>query len=130
MTLPRRVDPRLIIGDTVAILAFAALGRAEHQTGIHFAGIVSTAAPFLAAWYAVGFWLRTFHPDRTASPLAAVRSVLLPWLLAWPLGLQMRALFLDRNIPFSFALVVLVTVLLLLVGWRLLFAFWRRSRSA
>lgn len=126
----RRVLPSLLLGDGIAIFLFALLGRAEHESGISLAGIAGTAAPFLVAWYPVGFWLRAFSPDALAGPLAAVRRVALPWLLAWPLGLQLRALILDRSIPFSFALVVFLTNLILLTGWRALYAArWARKQE-
>ncbi len=125
----RRIQPSLLIGDGVAILLFAFMGRAEHQTGINISGVLSTALPFLIAWYPVAFWLRAFRPDTLDRPLVAARRTAVAWLLAWPLGLQLRALFLDRSIPFSFAVVVLVTNLILLIGWRSLYARYRNRRE-
>jgi|GEM_PF-570339 len=124
--------PALAAGDAVSFLVFAALGRAEHQTGLGLLQIIVTALPFMAAWYPVALWLRAFKPAAVASPLAAAKSIVLPWLLAWPLGLQVRALLLDRTIPFSFAAVVFATNLVLLAAWRSTYAFYlgRRAESA
>lgn len=125
---PRRFDLLLFAGDLVALLLFAALGRSSHGMSLNAGEIVSTALPFVAVWYPVGLWLRAFRADAVASPLAAARRAALAWLLAWPLGLQLRALILQRSIPLTFALLVLITNLALLVGWRTAYAFWL-SRS-
>ena len=122
----RRFDPVLLIGDAVSFLVFAALGRTSHETGLSPAAVVGTALPFLVVWYPVGVWLRVFRPEAAAGPLIAARRILLPWLLAWPLALQLRALILDRSIPFSFAAVVFATNLVLLAGWRAVYARLRR----
>lgn len=124
------VVPALMIGDAVSFLAFAALGRAEHQTGLGVLAIIFTALPFMIAWYPVALWLKAFRERAVASVWTAVRSVLLPWLLAWPLGLQLRALILDRGIPFSFAAVVFATNLALLALWRGAYAYFRQRRGA
>lgn len=124
----RRFDPLLFAGDFVALLLFAALGRTSHGLTLTPGEIVTTALPFLVVWYPVGLWLRAFRADAVASPLAAARRAALAWLLAWPLGLQLRALILQRSVPFTFALLVLLTNLALLVGWRTAYAFWL-SRS-
>ncbi len=124
------VIPALLIGDALSFLVFAALGRAEHHTGLGVLEIISTAFPFMAAWYPVALWLKAFRERAVASVWAAARSVLLPWLLAWPLGLQLRALILDRSIPFSFAAVVFVTNLALLAVWRGTYAYFRQRRAA
>lgn len=123
------VIPALLVGDAVSFLVFAAMGRAEHQTGLGILAIVLTAGPFMAAWYPVALWLRAFKEKAVATPWTAVKGILMPWLLAWPLGLQLRALILDRTIPLSFAIVVFVTNLLLLALWRGAYAFFRRSRG-
>jgi len=130
MSGDRRFLPHLFIGDTVALLAFATLGRAEHNTGLALSGIVTTALPFIVAWYGVGLWLGAFREASVSSGAGrALRAVMLPWLLAWPLGLQLRALWLDRPIPTSFAIVVLITAFIMLAGWRTMYALFRRRRN-
>ena len=124
------VVPALMAGDAVSFVVFSALGRAEHQTGLAPLQILFTALPFLIAWFPVALWLKAFQPRAVASVWAAVKSVFLPWLLTWPLALQLRALILDRNIPFSFAAVVFAMNLALLALWRGSYAFFRQRRRA
>lgn len=123
----KRIHPVLLLGDAIAILAFATLGRAEHQTGLAPAAIAGTAFPFWVAWFGVGLWLGAFRSEAVREPLAALKKAALTWLLAWPLALQLRVLLTGRSIPFSFAAVVFAVNLLFLGGWRLLYA-WRKSR--
>lgn len=47
---PRRLAPVLLVLDAVLIVGFAAAGRDTHASGMSLTGILSTAAPFLAAW--------------------------------------------------------------------------------
>lgn len=127
MDRARRVNPVLIVGDALAILIFAALGRAEHGMDLAPAAIVATAFPFWIAWYGVGAWLRAFRPDAVRAPLPAVKKAALTWVLAWPVALQLRVLLTSRPVPFPFAATVFVINLLLLCGWRTLYA-WAKGR--
>lgn len=101
----------LLAVDVVAVLAFAALGRRNHAEGVDVAGIVETAAPFLAG-AVVGAGLARSWRD----PLAW-RAGLITWLGAAVLGLALRALVLGR-LPLSFAVVATVSLAVLLLGWR------------
>lgn len=49
-----RITVGPIVGDVVAVLAFAAIGRASHAEGLTLAGIAHTAWPFLVG-LAVGW---------------------------------------------------------------------------
>lgn len=125
----KSLKPILLIGDAVAITAFATLGRAEHQTGLAPLAILATALPFLAAWFGVGLWLGTFRPEAIDHPVAALKKAAFTWLLAWPIALQLRVLLTGRSIPFSFAAVVFSVNLLFLGGWRLLYSWSNRRRG-
>jgi hypothetical protein len=125
----------LVVGDIVSFLAFAALGRSSHgeAAGLGaFLEVVKTAAPFLLGWFLAAPFLGAYRlAEKPGAPLLRVvpfaRRTALAWLAAWPLGLALRALFLWRGIPVSFALVTFITNIIFLVGWRSLFA-WLASR--
>jgi hypothetical protein len=125
----------LVAGDIVSFLAFAALGRSSHgeAAGLSaFVEVAKTAAPFLLGWFLAAPFLGAYRlADKPATPLLQVvpfaRRTALAWLAAWPLGLALRALFLWRGIPISFALVTFITNIIFLVGWRSIFA-WLASR--
>lgn len=133
-TLTRLVP--LIVGDTVVFLLFAWLGRSSHAeaAGLDAAGeTVATAAPFILGWFLVAPWFGAFRAKTLEQPGRILARTGLAWLVAGPVGLLLRALFLQRGIPPSFALVTLAVNAVLLLGWRGAFAgllAWRRSRSA
>jgi hypothetical protein len=60
-------------------------------------------------------------------PSSFLARTLLAWVLALPVGLALRALFLQRGIPLSFAIVTFIANTILLLGWRGVFLWlWRR----
>lgn len=59
----------------------------------------------------------------------AVRSILLPWVLAIPIAMQIRTLMLKRGAPIQFALVAMALGGLFLIAWRILYTLLRQ-RSA
>ena len=99
-------------GDVLALLAFAALGRASHdlsaenpwlatlQTAAPFIAVWAVAAPLLAVW--IGRRLRAFESWRRLMMLTV-----LTWVLAGPLGLILRSIMLGRPIVLAFALVTM-----------------------
>jgi hypothetical protein len=123
------------VGDIVSFLVFAALGRSSHGEAAGLGAlfeVAKTATPFLLGWFLAAPWLGAYRLAEKpgAPPLQVgpfVRRTALAWLAAWPLGLALRALFLWRGIPVSFALVTFITNIIFLVGWRGIFA-WLASR--
>ncbi len=121
----------LVAGDAVAFLIFAAIGRASHAEGAGLDAIVQvaeTAAPFLAAWYAVAPFLGAYRPHQTATPRGMLARTALSWLVAWPIGLGLRALVRHSGIPVSFAIVTFLTVLAILAIWRTIFVLLAARR--
>ncbi len=108
-----RAAPAFAI-DAVLIVGFAALGRRSHDEGSSLTGVLEVAAPFLIAM-AVG-WLvaRAWR-----SPLAPATGVVI-WIVTIVVGMALRSLVFDRGIAPTFIAVALLTLALLLVGWRLL----------
>jgi hypothetical protein len=121
----------LLAGDIVSFMLFAAIGRGSHgeATGLAALGeVAGTAAPFLLGWLAVAPFAGALDAKLLAQPRRLLRRTLLAWLLAWPLGLLLRALFLQRAIPGSFAIVVGITNSVLLLGWRGVAAWVAKER--
>jgi hypothetical protein len=121
----------LIAGDVIALVLFAVIGRNSHGMATGAAAIAATlftAAPFIVAWFLVAPWLGALQPPYAQAGSLARRTAL-AWLLAWPLALILRAVLLQRGIPLTFALIAGGVNLVLLVGWRSLFALFLARRS-
>ncbi|WP_159825767.1 DUF3054 domain-containing protein [Arthrobacter sp. 9AX] len=121
--LSRRRIAAAAITDTVLILVFAAVGRDAHQRGDVVAGVFLTAWPFLAG-AALG-WL-VFKAWR--NPMSVRRTGLAVWLAALAGGMVLRLLT-NQTVVLPFILVALLSLGLLLVGWRLVWAGARRLRK-
>ena len=116
----------LVIGDVLCFLIFAALGRSSHGEASGFAAIpqiIIKALPFIAGWFLVSPFVGAFRQKILAQPRSMVIRTALAWLLAWPVAMLLRGIFVDHGVPpFSFALIVLLFNLLLLLIWRWPFA--------
>ncbi|MHC1560367.1 DUF3054 domain-containing protein [Actinomycetospora sp. C-140] len=106
--------------DAVAVVAFAALGRASHAEDL--TGTLLTAAPFVA-----GAAVATLAGRTWRDPLAW-GSGLAVWAGAVVVGLPLRAAFTGR-LPVSFAVVATVSLGVLVLGWRAVARFVRSRRA-
>jgi hypothetical protein len=112
----------LILGDALAFLVFAAIGRGSHAeaAGLNaLPQIVETAAPFLIGWALVAPFTGAYRAELITSAKGMLARTAVAWLVAWPLGLGLRALIRQSGIPISFALVTFIAVLLIICAWRL-----------
>ena len=129
----KRAVIMLVIGDTICFLIFAALGRNTHGEASGFAAIpqiVVTALPFAAGWFLVSPFVGAFRHKIQAQPRAMAVHTVLAWLLAWPVAMLLRGLFVDHRIPpLSFAIIVLLFNMLLLLVWRWPFALNNSMRK-
>lgn len=80
----------LAIGDALAFLLFAYIGRASHGSPIPDKAVLATAAPFIAAWFALAPLTGAYTRSATRNFSAAVVSLLPAWALAVPAGLGVR----------------------------------------
>lgn len=110
--------------DAVLILVFAAVGRDAHQRGDIVTGVLLTAWPFLAGaaigWIAARAW---------RNPLSVRGAGLAAWLGSVAGGMALRALT-GQTVVLPFVIVALLSLGILLVGYRLLVAGLRRRRRA
>ncbi|MBX0329546.1 DUF3054 domain-containing protein [Oscillochloris sp. ZM17-4] len=123
----------LVGGDVVALMVFAAIGRGSHGEAAGLAAIgevAQTAAPFLIGWLVTSPWLGAFRPEATAAPAKMLRTTALAWCAAVVAGSLLRALFIGRFSPPSFYIVTFIAALVILGGWRGLFALWEARRDS
>lgn len=97
--------------DVLAVLVFAAIGRSNHAEANQLPALLATAGPFLVG-LAVG-WLVA----RAWRAPVTLRTGLVVWPVTAIVGLAVRAGFTGR-LPLTFVLVVVVSLGVLLLGWR------------
>lgn len=127
----------LLAGDLIALLLFVLLGQADHgtiNTSNPIAGALRNVVSLAVPWLVLAWLLRAYPRTTPALPGFLGRSAL-AWVIAAPIGLLIRMLWLGRGgIPIPFLLVTLAAGGLFLLGWRLiywlLFARPRRTPSA
>ncbi|MEX2555977.1 MAG: DUF3054 domain-containing protein [Actinomycetota bacterium] len=111
----RTISPRiLLIGDAIAIALFAVIGLASHDEGITAGGVARNALPILAGWFVVAAFVGTYSRP-------GLRTMLITWVMAVPVGVVIRAIVLSRPADGSqivFAIVTMTVTLVLLLGWR------------
>ncbi|XAS62616.1 DUF3054 domain-containing protein [Micrococcaceae bacterium Sec5.8] len=109
--------------DAALIVLFAAIGRDAHQRGEIITGVLSTAWPFLAgaalSWLTLRLW---------RSPLALWPAGVAVWLGTVTLGMLLRALT-GQTVVLPFVIVALLSLGLLLLGYRLVAAGVRRVQA-
>jgi hypothetical protein len=104
-----------LVADAVLVVAFAATGRASHDSDV-LAGLWQTSWPFLAGL--AGGWAIT---RAWRAPAAPVRTGLGVWAATLVLGMLLRAVS-GQGTALPFVIVAALTLLTLLVGWRLVAA--------
>ncbi|KQP70375.1 hypothetical protein ASF40_11350 [Microbacterium sp. Leaf288] len=107
--------------DVVLVIAFAAIGRASHDSDV-WTGLGQTAWPFLAG-LGVG-WLVT---RAWRAPAAPVRTGLGVWGITVAGGMLLRWVS-GQGTALAFIIVAALTLLVALVGWRVIVAIVRRVR--
>ena len=116
----------LVVGDALAFLVFAAIGRSSHGEAAGLAAIPQialTAAPFAAAWFIVAPFAGAYRSELTAQPRKMAIRTVLAWILSWPVAIALRGIFVDHAVPpISFALITLIFNTFILLIWRWPFA--------
>lgn len=112
------------VADAILIMVFAAVGRDAHQRGDIVTGVLLTAWPFLAG-AALGWLVAKAWRD----PLSVRRAGLAVWLGSVAGGMALRALT-GQTVVLPFVVVALLSLGLLLIGYRLLLLGLRRRRRA
>ena len=118
----------LALGDFLVLVIFAVVGRGSHSLSTgpgRIVAVLNTAAPFMLAWLLVGAAVGTYRGKALYPPARVLARTLLAALIAGPLGVVFRALWLGRPVMVNFVLVATAVCGALLVVWR--FA-WSRIR--
>lgn len=110
--------------DALLVVGFAALGRRSHESSLDLAGILGTAAPFLLALLVAALITRHWRTWAQLWPAGV-----LTWVITVAGGLLLRVTLFDQTAALAFQLVAAGTLLLLLLGRRLVTVLFRR-RSA
>lgn len=122
-TAARRTALLAACADAALILVFAAIGRDAHQRGDIVIGVFSTAWPFLAgaalSWLVLRVW---------RAPLALWPAGVGVWLGTVSIGMLLRAVT-GQTVVLPFVIVALLSLGLLLLGYRLLAAAVRRLNT-
>ncbi|MDY6051737.1 MAG: DUF3054 domain-containing protein [Rothia sp. (in: high G+C Gram-positive bacteria)] len=114
-------QPVRALVDLALVLLFIALGLVSH--GESLSQILVTAAPFLIAAGAghIGIWV-----VKSRRQLPLLLEGLMMWVSTLVLGLGLRLSFGDTAAT-AFVIVSAITLLLFLVGWRLILWALRRK---
>lgn len=108
-----RIPALALAADVVAVVVFAAIGRLNHAESADVLGLLATVSPFVvglvAAWATP--LVRVDPSGLRAGAAALIGTVVI--------GLGLRAA-LTGDLPFSFAVVTVISLALLMLGWRAL----------
>src|SRR5262249_28239816 len=119
---PRRAWPVAVVTDAVAILVFAAIGRANHGESTSVHGIWHTAWPFLLG-AALGLAATAYARVSPVTVRAGVRV----WVWTLVIGMVVRAAT-GAGTALAFVIVAAIVLGVFLVGWRVALT-WRSWRS-
>jgi peptidoglycan/LPS O-acetylase OafA/YrhL len=110
-----------LVLDVVAVMLFAAIGRRTHGESTAIVGVLATGWPFLvgalAGWTGGSAWRRPASL-RTGAIIAAT---------AWAGGMALRAVT-GQGTAVPFLIVAAVSLVVLLIGWRLVAGLTGRRR--
>ncbi len=122
----------LVIGDAIVFLIFAAIGRRSHGEAASissFLQIVGTAAPFALGWFIVAPFIGAYRRRQTTGVGNMAQRTALSWVAAWPVALLFRGIAVDRAVPpLTFMLISLISNMVFLEVWRVLFAWLSRLK--
>ncbi|KAL3938604.1 MAG: hypothetical protein SGBAC_006521 [Bacillariaceae sp.] len=108
--------PVLAAIDAVAILVFAAIGKASHAPdgSIDFLSVGVTAFPFLLSWFLTAPLMGCFTPGATSDIKSAVVQTGKGWIIAVPLGCALRGVIKGYVPPVPFVIVTFIATLVIL----------------
>jgi len=115
-----RRAPIALLADIVCVIVFCTIGRRSHAEGLTVAGIAQTAWPFLAGtgvgWLLIRGWRQPF----TVIPTGVV-----VWVCTVVVGMLLRKAT-SAGVQASLVVVASIVTAVLLLGWRVVAALFRR----
>ncbi len=124
----------LLVGDTLTLGLFVYVGQRDHElmdAANPLGGLLNAVWPFLLAWFATAFAVGASQVNGAGMRWrTALGRWLIGWLIAAPMGIVLRALWLDRAvIPTTFLLAALGFGGAMLLTWRVLFILiWHKFK--
>jgi hypothetical protein len=110
---------QLAVGDTLALVIFATIGRVSHHEAVTLASSFETALPFLVGWFATAPFLGGFGKDAQGGNVgSAVGAAAKPWIVAVPISIFIRSLLRGYVPDKAFIIVSFVATAVLLLGVR------------
>ena len=118
----------LPVGDFITLLIFAAVGRASHDIGGRspFLALFDTAVPFMLAFLIVGMLVGLYRGKALYPVSRVLWKTALTGIIAGPVGVALRALWLNRAIAPTFVLVGTLSSTVMLILWRVAWSRLRR----
>ena len=126
-------EPALAALDIVALIGFAAVGKASHAPdgSVDIAAVLVTGFPFVFSWLLTspltGVYQDLQLTKSSASTVDIARDALVQtakgWALAVPLGCALRGIIKGYVPPVPFVVVTLIATLVILGGVRVIYAF-------
>jgi hypothetical protein len=111
----------LLVGDIIALLAFATIGRGNHGEGLDILGIFGTATPFIISWITISPFLGAYTRDTTSSKGSVFSGIIPAWAVSIPFALGLRGFIKGSIPPTPFIIVSLISTYVLLCIWRYLY---------
>ncbi|HEY3530685.1 MAG TPA: DUF3054 domain-containing protein [Nocardioides sp.] len=112
LNLRRRAWPIAVVGDALAVLVFATIGRASHHETTSARGIWHTAWPFLLG-AALGLAMTAVSRVRPTAIRAGVRV----WVWTVVIGMVVRSAT-GAGTAWAFVVVAVIVLGVFLIGWR------------
>lgn len=113
--------PILAVGDAVALLLFATIGRSNHGENVDLFADLVTALPFLTAWFLISPLLGSYSRSATAVLGKVPQGLALGWASSLPVALAIRGLSKGEIPPTPFIIVAMIATFTLLSLWRVLY---------
>lgn len=85
--------PDVALGDALAFLVFAYIGRASHGHPVPDAILFKTAMPFLLSWFAISPFAGAYTRAATLNIKNTLSGLLLPWAASVPAGIGLRGTY-------------------------------------
>lgn len=115
----------LTIGDALVVLAVTLFGLQSHSQNLTGLRWLPTFLPMALAWGLIAPWFGLYHPDVITRP-PQVWRIFPTLLLATPLAVLVRSLWLGKPVIWIFAVILGGVLALAFLVWRLLWAFASR----
>ena len=115
-----RRAPIALLADIVCVIVFCTIGRRSHAEGLTVAGIAQTAWPFLAGTGVGWLLIRGWRQPSTVIPTGVV-----VWVCTVVVGMLLRKAT-SAGVQASFVVVASIVTAVLLLGWRVVAALFRR----